>query len=352
MGELSTLLGLSTAATESTHGDGRDRRSVESVFETARTTARLSGRTQDTDLIAETGGVKTGQAETARNGPEETAPDCVWTADAKREARPKVRLAQLAAEVSGRRTSPSPRHRVQARSGRRGGLIERWLPGGQRVTPPRRRHLVIAAVVGGVLVSVVAVAAIVGSGPEPEHAPPLPLVQQESVSAGKAGEPDAVPDVASKATSTAAEPTSLVVSVVGTVAKPGLITVRPGARVADVIELAGGADSDTDLLTVNLARRVSDGEQIYVGVTPPPGAEHPPVAAVPADPSTSAAKVDLNTADRQLLQTLPGVGEATASRILEWRERHGRFTSVSQLREVDGIGEKRFARLRDLVSVG
>src|SRR5690606_26023652 len=188
-GELSTLPGLSTAATESTHGDGRDRRSVESVFETARTTARLSGRTQDTDLIAETGGVKTGQAETARNGPEETAPDCVWTADAKREARPKVRLAQLAAEVSGRRTSPSPRHRVQARSGRRGGLIERWLPGGQRVTPPRRRHLVIAAVVGGVLVSVVAVAAIVGSGPEPEHAPPLPLVQQESVSAGKAGEP-------------------------------------------------------------------------------------------------------------------------------------------------------------------
>ncbi len=83
---------------------------------------------------------------------------------------------------------------------------------------------------------------------------------------------------------------------------------------------------------------------------PPDAAPADP--AVPADPSTSAAKVDLNTADRQLLQTLPGVGEATASRILEWRERHGRFTSVSQLREVDGIGEKRFARLRDLVSVG
>ncbi|MER7115666.1 helix-hairpin-helix domain-containing protein [Saccharomonospora azurea] len=210
---------------------------------------------------------------------------------------------------------------------------------------PQRRHTAIAAAVVGVLGAGIVTAMVLAGAPEPERAPPLPDVRPVSVSSAAQG--------SGAQGSASATPTSLVVSVVGTVAEPGLITVEPGARVADAIELAGGASRDSDLHTVNLARKVSDGEQIYVGVTPPPGVSEPATGGDGPAPSTSdTSKVDLNAADHAMLQTLPGVGEVTASRILEWRETHGRFTSVEQLREIDGIGEKRFARLREQVSVG
>ncbi|EHR60398.1 ComEA family DNA-binding protein [Saccharomonospora cyanea] len=260
-------------------------------------------------------------------------------------------MAQLAAEAEGRagRAGPeeqaSPRHGAPSRDTTVARLVERWCPGGRRAAAGhRRRSTIAAAVVGAIGIGVVA-AMVLGSRPEPERAPPLPTVRQVSAVSHSAP--------TGSATSTSAAPTSLVVSVVGTVADPGLITVEPGARVADVIELAGGAKRDADLLTVNLARRVSDGEQIYVGVTPPPGASSGPTGSGGASESTEdRVKIDLNSADQGLLETLPGVGEVTAERILEWREQHGRFTSVEQLREVDGIGAKRFARLRDRVMVG
>ncbi|EIE98309.1 competence protein ComEA-like protein with helix-hairpin-helix repeat region [Saccharomonospora glauca K62] len=259
-----------------------------------------------------------------------------------------MRLAQLAAEVQGRSEHAetaersSPRHGAPLGETTVAGLVERWRPGARRAVTGRRGRGVIAAAVIGVLGGGVVTAMVLGSAPEPERPPPLPSVRQ--VSASHSVSPRSSPSTV---------PTSLVVSVVGTVAEPGLVTVEPGARVADVIELAGGAKRDTDLLTVNLARRVSDGEQIYVGVTPPPGVSPRPSGAEGAPSATgTTGKVDLNSADRELLQTLPGVGEVTAERILEWRERHGGFTSVEQLREVDGIGAKRFARLRDQVTVG
>lgn len=266
-------------------------------------------------------------------------------------APPRVRLAQLAAEAEGRagragsEEQASPRHGAPSRDTAVARLVERWCPGGRRVAPGHHRRNTIAAAVIGVVGVGVVVAMVLGSRPEPERAPPLPTVRQVSAVSHSAP--------TGSATSTSAAPTSLVVSVVGTVADPGLITVEPGARVADVIELAGGAKRDADLLTVNLARRVSDGEQIYVGVTPPPGVSSGPTGPGGASVSTEdSVKVDLNSADQGLLETLPGVGEVTAERILEWREQHGRFTAVEQLREVDGIGAKRFARLRDQVTVG
>jgi competence protein ComEA len=258
-----------------------------------------------------------------------------------RERSPRVRLAQLAAEARGQPSErSSPRHRSSSRRVAR--LIERWSPDhGHMATPPRRRTAVAAAVVGVLGAGVVTAMALAG-GPEPERAPPLPEVRPVSVESA-----DPTP------ASTTATPTSLVVSVVGTVAKPGLITVEPGARVADAIDRAGGARRADDLHTVNLARKLADGEQIYVGVTPPPGVPGSAAGSDGTPLSTSdQTKVDLNAADHTVLQTLPGVGEVTASRIVEWRERHGGFTSVEQLREIDGIGDKRFARLREHVSVG
>ncbi|SNR58885.1 comEA protein [Haloechinothrix alba] len=143
----------------------------------------------------------------------------------------------------------------------------------------------------------------------------------------------------------------LVISVVGEVAEPGLVTVPAGSRVADAVEAAGGEDPGADLMEINLARPLTDGEQIYVGVPAPPGMGPEPSDPGGRTPGEESGPVHLNGASTAELETLPGVGEVTAGRIVEWRERHGEFTAVEQLREVQGIGESRLDSLRDKVTV-
>jgi competence protein ComEA len=164
----------------------------------------------------------------------------------------------------------------------------------------------------------------------------------------------AAPEVVSRsapATTVGAAPQAeLVVHVVGQVAKPGLVRLRAGARVADAIESAGGATRAADLTAMNLARAVVDGEQVFV---PKPG-EEPPAAVAPQMPGGSTAgdgSVNLNTADLDALDSLPGVGPVLAQRILDWRAEHGRFTSVEELGEVSGIGDKLLSQLRPKVTV-
>ena len=150
--------------------------------------------------------------------------------------------------------------------------------------------------------------------------------------------------------------TQIVVSVTGKVVRPGLVQVADGARVADVVEAAGGAVPGTDLAGLNLARKVSDGEQLAVGVPAPAetGPSGPAGSPAPAAAGVQAAggKIDLNRATLAELDGLPGVGPVTAQRILEWRTRNGRFSRIDQLREIEGIGERRFGQLRDLVALG
>jgi competence protein ComEA len=157
----------------------------------------------------------------------------------------------------------------------------------------------------------------------------------------------------------------LVVSVAGRVAHPGVVRVPDGARVADALTAVGGARPGVDLSGLNLARRLVDGEQIAVGVPPAPDAagQLPSGAtdgAGDAGPGSGGAgpagagsptKINLNTSSVTQLDTLPGVGPVTAQHIVEWRSRNGRFARVDQLREIDGIGERRFQQLRDLVTV-
>ena len=195
-----------------------------------------------------------------------------------------------------------------------------------------------------VLVGVVAaVVAAVGVWREVPRAEPV------------AGLPALVTTTAATATpGTAATAPELVVAVAGKVRRPGLVRVPAGSRVADALEAAGGVLPGVDLAGVNLARKVGDGEQVAVGVPPAPDAAGAPAAAGAAAAGAgaagaAAAPLDLNTATVEQLDALPGVGPVTAQRIVDWRARNGRFATVDQLREVEGIGERRLGQLRELV---
>ncbi|MFI7443905.1 helix-hairpin-helix domain-containing protein [Nonomuraea indica] len=142
---------------------------------------------------------------------------------------------------------------------------------------------------------------------------------------------------------------SVTVHVTGKVRKPGIYTLPMGARVADAVTAAGGARHATATASVNLARRLLDGEQILIGA--PPGAAVP-AAPVPAPGTDPAATVlDLNTATAEQLEQLPGVGEVLAARIAEFRTANGGFTSVAQLQEVPGIGPRKYTEIRGKVRV-
>lgn len=136
----------------------------------------------------------------------------------------------------------------------------------------------------------------------------------------------------------------LYVHVLGRVAHPGLYVLDADARVVDAIASAGGTLDDADLQAVNLARPLSDGEQLIV---PAVGAEGESGVPAPADDGL----IDLNGAEQAELETLPRIGPAIAERIIEWRETNGRFGSVDDLLAVSGIGEKLLAGIRDLVRV-
>lgn len=135
---------------------------------------------------------------------------------------------------------------------------------------------------------------------------------------------------------------SVYVHVLGSVARPGLYRLSGQARAVDAIAAAGGFTSGADRAAVNLARFVTDGEQLFV---PEEGAADAPAAA------RADGRIDLNRADAAALDELPRVGPALAARIVQWREANGRFRSVDDLLAVTGIGEATLEGLRPLVTV-
>ncbi|MFI0896912.1 helix-hairpin-helix domain-containing protein [Streptomyces sp. NPDC020983] len=134
---------------------------------------------------------------------------------------------------------------------------------------------------------------------------------------------------------------ALTVDIAGKVARPGLRRLPPGSRVADALAAAGGPLPGADTTSLNLARPLADGEQLVVGRPQPP-----PSAATPGSPATP---LSLNSATVPQLDALPGVGPVLAQHILDYRTQHGAFTSLQQLRQVPGIGDRKFATLKPLV---
>jgi competence protein ComEA len=135
----------------------------------------------------------------------------------------------------------------------------------------------------------------------------------------------------------------------GAVVRPGIYPLPSGARVADLLAAAGGPTADADLDAINLAAKVEDGARIYV---PRRGEAVPAeVAAAGEGTAGTAAIVNLNSASLAELDSLPGVGPATAQAILDYRRQHGRFRSIDQLLEVRGIGEAKLRQIRPRVRV-
>ena len=184
---------------------------------------------------------------------------------------------------------------------------------------------------------------------------------QQGASATITSAPRAVSQTDAPAAVEATSTSAALVHVLGAVQRPGLVELDPGARVVDAIAAAGGLTDDADPAAVNLARVVVDGEQLYVariGETPPVsdgqdgGAGGAAGGAAGGTGTAPAgAKVALNTATQGQLETLPRIGPALAQRILDWRSSNGRFSAVTDLLKVAGIGQKLFDGIKDRVTV-
>ncbi|MFF4415135.1 helix-hairpin-helix domain-containing protein [Streptosporangium sp. NPDC001559] len=208
-----------------------------------------------------------------------------------------------------------------------------------------------------VLVAIVA-AAVAGvhlwlSRPESEPlAPPTPISGPPPPFQGTVSRPSSAPLTATVRGGTGPPGVpgapEVTVHVAGKVRHPGVVTLPGGSRVTDALRAVGGVRGGVSSGSLNLARRLVDGEQIVVGAPRAPGVVGA-IAPAPADPS--AVVLDLNSATPQQLEQLPGVGEVLAQRIVEYRDGHGGFRGVEQLREISGIGDRKYADLKDRVHV-
>lgn len=189
--------------------------------------------------------------------------------------------------------------------------MESWLP-----SPSRRR-----LVAGVVMLAVALVFAVrqLGGGAAPRAAPPL------------------------RAAPSAAAASRLVVDVTGAVRHPGVYRLGEESRIVDAVARAGGATAGADLSRVNLAAPLADGEQVVVPTRGGPSSSASLGAASPSSP------LDLNTATAEQLDALPGIGPATAAKIVAYRQAHGPFRSADELDGVPGLGPARVARLKGLV---
>ncbi len=154
-----------------------------------------------------------------------------------------------------------------------------------------------------------------------------------------------------------ATPIPLMVYVSGAVARPDVYALAPQSIVKNAIEAAGGATAEADLTRLNLARPLQNGEQVHVpqkgeeNLPPSPTSGEAPPTPSPVQPPQPGAKINVNTATAAELEQLPGIGPVLAQRIVEYREAHGPFQSIEDIKKVSGIGEAKFEQIKDLITV-
>ena len=146
------------------------------------------------------------------------------------------------------------------------------------------------------------------------------------------------------------ENNEVMVHISGAVNNPGIVKLDSSKRIVDALELAGGARDDADLDRINLAAKVHDEEKIYI---PKIGEENidtiSPLISGTSESGNSSGKININTADLSELQKIPGVGEKTAQKILDYRS-NSSFSSIEDIKNVPGIGDKKFEAMKDYIS--
>ena len=224
-------------------------------------------------------------------------------------------------------------------------LRSAWL---ERVPDWARRPGALAAVAAVAALAIVAVVFVLRAPAGPPASLALPRADAGTVASASPAAPGA-----------SAPPSTggmVTVHAAGAVASPGVYALPAAARVADVLVAAGGSLPDADLDRINLATRLNDGDRVYVprrGEVMPTGVAGAEGggASTAGSSTTAAGPIDLNGATVEQLDTLPGIGPATAQAIVSYRNRHGRFRSVTELLEVPGIGPSKLEAIRTLVRV-
>jgi len=220
-----------------------------------------------------------------------------------------------------------------------------------------RRQIIAYAAVAVVVMAVGVRYVVLPKTAGPEQAQGVVLAPVAALSQSGSQGPDGGGAAGSGTSSPSASP-DVVVYVCGAVRLPGVVRLPAGARVTDALEVAGGPTGKAELAAVNLAAPVADGQQIVV---PEKGAAQA-VTTAPASGSTSgglasaaaagpAALVNINTASLEELDTLDGVGPSTAQKIVDYRTANGGFKTIDEIKEVPGIGDAKFAAMKDSITV-
>jgi competence protein ComEA len=156
------------------------------------------------------------------------------------------------------------------------------------------------------------------------------------------------PPVVERTKETPAQPKEVVVYVSGAVGNPGVVKLPNGSRVVDALQAQGGMLPMADAHAVNLAAVLVDGQQVHIPMQGEPMATS---AVGTLGGKSATGKVSINTADAGAFDTLPGIGPATAQKIVEYRKTHGSFRTLDELKEVPGIGDSKFQALKDKITL-
>ena len=214
--------------------------------------------------------------------------------------------------------------------------------------PPKKRAPKPAVVVGIVSVVVVIALAVAAAlfGAFSPH-PAFEVTKGEAAASADAAGTDSSPE--------GTEPSrTILVHIGGSVGNPGVYELPEGSRVNDAVGAAGGFAEDAQVDSVNLARTLTDGEQVLIPSTADVQAsgQQTTTGQESSTASAGSGKVNINTATAEALDALPGIGASTAEKIVADREANGPFKTIDDLKRVSGIGDKKYAQLADLITVG